>query len=453
MRTKKEKANEPVYNKTFDKKGIKSKSHNSIEHRHFEKLEEFSNKGKVLSQKEKQLYNLENDLPKLIKKRHTLILSGCDYEKISDWDLKITSIETQIFDLKSEIDKLKSGHDEIDYLLDTYSILKQYSDLQEKEQLILNDMEQKQVTDKKQKKESLDVNLMSFLGETELIQNNQDQPIENETFLTQLEQQPPSELTLEDKYLELSQKKMELVDDYNKVMNIYVPQNIYNFEKEFCSKCNVAFIFDKGFVICSNCGYTTACLEPSGNLSYKELKDYNIKPQFTYMKITHFDDWLKRFQAKENTTISQEITDNILLELKKERINDLSSLTEDKMKRILKKLGYNKYYDHVVHIIHRLNGIPPLQLTQKIEEKLRQMFLQIQEPFEKHKPANRKNFLSYSYCLHKFFQILNLPEYTRYFTLLKSPDKLRQQDEIFRKIVKDMAESDKTVNWVFIPSI
>jgi hypothetical protein len=84
---------------------------------------------------------------------------------------------------------------------------------------------------------------------------------------------------------------------------------------------------------------------------------------------------------------------------------------------------------------------------------LRQMFLQIQEPFEKHKPKDRKNFLSYSYVLHKFFQILSLPEYTKYFTLLKSPDKLRQQDEIFRKIVGEMAAQDTTVKWVFIPSI
>ena len=81
------------------------------------------------------------------------------------------------------------------------------------------------------------------------------------------------------------------------------------------------------------------------------------------------------------------------------------------------------------------------------------MFLQIQEPFEKYKPPTRKNFLSYSYTLHKFFQILGLEEYTKYFTLLKSPEKLRQQDEIFRKIVAEMAQKDKTIKWVFIPSI
>lgn len=447
MRTKQEKANVPIYSKTNCKKSNKSKSHNSLEHRHFEKLDEFSNKDKLISQKEKQIVSLENELPKLYKKKHTYILSGGNYDKILDIDIKITNIESQLNLLKTEIDNLKSGKDELDYLLNTYSILKQYSDIQEEEQKILNDMESKQVLDKEQKKNNLlDVNLMSFLVEESI---NEDT---NANASSNLESDI-NKISLEDKYLELSQKKTELVDDYNKATQLYVPKNLYHTEIDYCQKCNERYIFDKGFLICSNCGFTKSCLEPSGNLSYKELNDYDIKPQFTYMKITHFDDWLKRFQAKENTSIPQEVTDNILLELKKERITDLSNLGEDKMKKILKKLGYNKYYDHIVHIIHRLNGIPPLQLTQKIEEKLRQMFLQIQEPFEKHKPPNRKNFLSYSYCLHKFFQILNLPEYTRYFTLLKSPDKLRQQDEIFRKIVKEMAEKDTTIRWVFIPSI
>ena len=81
------------------------------------------------------------------------------------------------------------------------------------------------------------------------------------------------------------------------------------------------------------------------------------------------------------------------------------------------------------------------------------MFMQIQDPFEKHKPPKRKNFLSYSYVLHKFFQILGLHEFAKYFPLLKSADKLRQQDEIFKKIVRDMALTDQSVKWVFYPSI
>ena len=42
---------------------------------------------------------------------------------------------------------------------------------------------------------------------------------------------------------------------------------------------------------------------------------------------------------------------------------------------------------------------------------------------------------------------------SEHFPLLKSADKLRQQDEIFKKIVADMAKIDKSIDWVFYPTI
>ena len=70
----------------------------------------------------------------------------------------------------------------------------------------------------------------------------------------------------------------------------------------------------------------------------------------------------------------------------------------------------------------------------ELEEKLCIMFRDIQAPFLKHCPKDRKNFLSYSYVLYKFFQILGLNEYLKYFPLLKSREKLYLQDQIWKKI-------------------
>ena len=168
--------------------------------------------------------------------------------------------------------------------------------------------------------------------------------------------------------------------------------------------------------------------------------------------MSHLEDWLRRFQAKENRQIPTEILDKVILEARKERVQDLNTLTEDKVKRYLKKLNLNEYYDNVIGIINRINSRPPFKLTPEIENKIKMMFSQMQEPYEKHKPQNRKNFLSYSYTLHKIFQILGLHEFSKYFPLLKSADKLRQQDEIFKKMVDELAEKDKTIKWAFYPS-
>jgi len=255
---------------------------------------------------------------------------------------------------------------------------------------------------------------------------------------------------------EISQKKRELIDDYMlKFEPDYVSnKSIYTSENVKCVECDEYFSdVDSGFLVCPSCGICYKAIDSGANLSYKEMQDYDYRPQFTYDKSSHLSDWLRRFTAKENKSIPQEVLDKVILESKKERMKDLTLLTEEKVKRYLKKLGLNEYYDNIIGIINRINGRPPFVLTPAIEEKIRTMFQQIQAPFEKYKPSGRKNFLSYSYCLCQFFKILGLHEFAKYFPLLKSADKLRQQDEIFKKIVAEMAEKDKTIKWVFYPSI
>jgi hypothetical protein len=116
------------------------------------------------------------------------------------------------------------------------------------------------------------------------------------------------------------------------------------------------------------------------------------------------------------------------------------------MKSIMKGLKLNQYYEHIPHIVSKITGNPPPQISRETEEKLRSMFREIQEPFEKHCPKDRINFLSYSYVLHKFCQLLELDDFIKCFPLLKSRDKLRQYDRIWRSICTDL-------KWAFYKSV
>ena len=195
-------------------------------------------------------------------------------------------------------------------------------------------------------------------------------------------------------------------------------------------------LFSEGVIICKKCGKVEDILINSDKPSYKDPpKELSY---FAYKRINHFNEWLAQFQAKESTDIPQEVFDQILVEIKKERINNMAKITKLKLRNILKKLKLNKYYEHVPHIINRLNGIPAPVMDRNTEEKLRMMFKEIQGPFMKHCPKNRKNFLSYSYVLHKFVQLLELDEFLPCFTLLKSREKLHQQDMIWQKICKEL---------------
>ena len=163
-------------------------------------------------------------------------------------------------------------------------------------------------------------------------------------------------------------------------------------------------------------------------------------------KINHFNEWLAQFMARESSEISKDIYNKIIEELAKNKITDYSKLTIPQIKKILKKLKLNQYYEHITHIISKLSGKPPPSISRNTEVKLKQMFKQIQEPFELFKPKNRINFLSYSYTLHKFCQLLELDKFIKYFPLLKSREKLRAQDNTWEKICNYL-------RWQYIPSV
>ena len=398
MRKKKEKHGTPNYSKKYGNfVNNKSKSVHSIMHRHEKRIEEFKNKEGRLKVVNDKINGLKREFNKLSKDKSYKILND---ENVSDINLKLHNITYEMKRLEGEYKTIESGEDEIEYLLESSNIMLEYVILEQQESVLLE----------KEEQESDELN-------------------------------------------DIINKKNRLIDEYMiKFENKCCSQKTLS-EKLYCPRCNVLYDTDEGYLVCSSCGLCDNAVIQAEDLSFKEMRDYEYRPQFTYDKMTHLDDWLRRFQSKENRVIPQEVLDKVILQAKKEKIVNLNLLTEDKVKRYLKRLNLNEYYDNVIGIINRINGRPPFKLTAEIETKIKIMFQQIQKPYEKYKPQGRKNFLSYSYCIHKLFQILGLHEFSKYFPLLKSVDKLRQQDDIFKKIVAEMSEQDKSVKWVFYPSV
>lgn len=215
---------------------------------------------------------------------------------------------------------------------------------------------------------------------------------------------------------------------------------------EHCDRCNVSReeIGSEGILICPICGSEEYMLVVSDFPSFRDPpKERN---NYAYKKINHLNEILNQFQAKESTIIPDEVMHEVICEIKKRRIQNIADMTEKDMREILKKLNRSKYYEHATHILSRLNGNPPPTITPEIEEKIRAMFQEIQAPFLLYCPDERTNFLSYSYILYKFFELLELDEYKVYFPLLKSRDRLIAHDEIWKKICDYL-------RWEFIQSV
>jgi hypothetical protein len=225
----------------------------------------------------------------------------------------------------------------------------------------------------------------------------------------------------------------------------FLDVNSFVYQTDICYICNKGELIpldDEGILVCTSCSRVVPYLIENEKPSYKEPpKEVCF---YAYKRINHFKEILAQFQGKETTQIPFDVIENIKLQIKKERI-ELPQITNAKTKEILKKLGYNKYYEHIPFIKDKL-GIKPPIMCPELEETLCNLFVELQSPYSKFCPDDRVNFLNYYYTAYKLCELLGEKQYLAFFPMLKDPEKRMEQDEIWKKICLDL-------DWEFIPTI
>ena len=235
------------------------------------------------------------------------------------------------------------------------------------------------------------------------------------------------------------QKYLCNIDDIFLDVNTFVCQTDIC---QYCYKGELIPLEDEGILICNNCSRNIPYLIENEKPSYKEPpKEVCF---YAYKRINHFKEILAQFQGKETTQIPLEVIENIKLQIKKERI-ELEQITNLKTKEILKKLGFNKYYEHIPFIKDKL-GIKPPVMSQELEEILCNLFIELQSPYSKYCPDDRVNFLNYYYTAYKLCELLGETQYLADFPMLKDREKRVEQDQIWRKICEEL-------DWEFIYTI
>ena len=364
-----------------------------------------SNKINNIKENQTLKETLENNITILKNKIH------------SEKDLNENIImQNKLLDLKNQYNKYNAD-EHIDYYLDNGLLLSDYYDNDSKYSDNLNDLNSVSKKDVK-KKTVLDfiINENNDVNNNEIINENKSENYDN----------------IINKYM------TNINDEY---VNDSILGNI-----NICKNCNkkLTLSFVSSETVCGKCGYTEKiCANLDGN-SYKD--PIRESTYFCYKRINHFNEHLSTFQSKETTDIPVHIYESILKHLKKDKNFKIENTTQKILKFTLKTLKFNKYYEHIPHIINMITGIQTPILSRKTEEQLRIMFKDIQTPFHNNCPPDRKNFLSYNYVLNKFCELLELDYLLVHFPLLKSREKLREQDKIWKKICKDL-------KWEYIPSI
>ena len=245
--------------------------------------------------------------------------------------------------------------------------------------------------------------------------------------------------TIESKNSNIFQKYLSNIDDSFLDISSFVKQT------DVCQSCYKGELIpmdDEGVLICNICFTNVQYLIENEKPSYKEPpKEVCF---YAYKKINHFKEILSQFQGKETTQIPAEVIENLKHQIKKERI-DIGKLTYYETKGLLKKLGYNKYYEHINFIKNKLGLKPPI-IAQDLEETLCNFFMEIQYPYAKHCPDYRVNFLHYYYVLYKLFELLGEAGYLLEIPMLKDREKLIEQDTIWKKICEEL-------DWEFIATV
>ena len=239
--------------------------------------------------------------------------------------------------------------------------------------------------------------------------------------------------------------KASMHDELALVMDDVMPP-ILVIKEDVCDTCEVAMVIlsSEARMGCPMCSRTKPYMQAtSSRIPYGEEVEF---ASFSYKRQNHFQEWLNSIQAKENTEVCATVINDVIAYLyQKLGVRDTSAITQQLVRTALKKLGLKKQYDHTMQIFVSITGKKPPRFTTFQEEQLRLMFDAIQGPFKKHCPPDRKNFLSYSYCIHKFCQLLGYDDVLKYFVLLKGDEKLKKQDMIFSNICGEL-------DWQFIKS-
>jgi hypothetical protein len=241
----------------------------------------------------------------------------------------------------------------------------------------------------------------------------------------------------------------QYLQQYWRNMNIGTLQpHDYIIDADKCEYCNEGELIpqdEEGVLICNNlqcCKFVTYIVD-SNKPSNKEPP--NEVSYTAYIRLNHFKEILSQFQAKETTQIPEEVIENIRARIKKERITNMKEINYDKMRDILRKLNYNKYFEHIQYI-NSLFGVKPPIMNEELHETLCVLFIEIQKPWAVHCPPNRTNFFNYTYTLYQLCVLLDQTQYLPYIPMMKDREKQLEQDMIWKKVCEDL-------DWEYFPTV
>lgn len=188
--------------------------------------------------------------------------------------------------------------------------------------------------------------------------------------------------------------------------------------------------------VCSDCGV----VQPGVDFSRYECNNYITRKTSNYKRVHHFHERVSQLLLHESSIPNAQF----ILIARKLCDGTYSVINKDAIRSVLRSLNLQIYIEKWLQIIWRVTDITPPTPGSVILQQLDGMFTELQQPFDAHKTDGRKNFLNYNYVFCRLFQEIGCPQFSMFFPLIKSKQKLKALDDMWKPMVE-------SVGWKFKP--
>ena len=225
----------------------------------------------------------------------------------------------------------------------------------------------------------------------------------------------------------------ELVAEYLRLARGYVELTNYTQapQKLACATCGgTAFAVDETIYACTACATVREILDDSP--TFKDSGRVNMCSRYTYSRRSHFIDAMKRYQARQNTTIPPEVYAILRRDMKAHGLA-AETATMDHIYDFLEDNKLSAHYGDINLLFSALTGKKPRDISH-LEPQLLELFEESEQVYEQIKDPDRVNSLNVNFKLLKLLQHLGHPCTRHDFYILKTAVKWCEHENKWEEI-------------------
>jgi hypothetical protein len=247
--------------------------------------------------------------------------------------------------------------------------------------------------------------------------------------------------SIDERYVRLLQRRM----DPDKVLPEFI-------QRDVCRHCRSDMIKNKSEsqLICTNpqCGKSYLFLNSTSDaLAYGEEVEI---PKHVYERNKHFKGFVTQFHESQST-----IPNFVLAALKYRYFEKIHHRSKKKIKptpvrKGLKVLGLQNWYNKSTIISHRLNGVPIPTFNEFQYNRILVRFEMMQLLFDQLR-SNRTNFMNFNFSIQQFMKMDGLDYFVDSFPLLKTKplnEHLYQIMTVICEILQSRRKHESDLHWI-----